>query len=202
MEFYKVIKGRRSIRKYVDKSVPKELILKIIKAACFAPSAHNSQPWRYIVVLDDKIKNRLAFQMARVWVRDLKKDGLPDDEIAAKINDSMRTITSSPVLIVVFLDMKDMDKYDDRRRKKAEYVMGVQSIAAAIENLILAAHAEGLGTCWRCAPLFCKSVVNRVLKAPSRFDPQAIITLGYPDEKPKPPERKAVEEILRFNTWG
>jgi nitroreductase len=73
-----------------------------------------------------------------------------------------------------------MDSYPDTRRKKAEYTMAVQSVAMAVQNLLLAAHAEGLGACWMCAPLFCPEAVREALALSEDWEAQAVITLGAP----------------------
>lgn len=194
--FYEIVKGRRSIRVYERREVPKDVLSRILEAARWAPSAHNAQPWRFITIYDYDIKRRIAKAMADVWLEDLKKDGIPEGE-ALKIveEESIKRFTESPVLIVVCLTMRDMDKYPDERRMRAEHTMAVQSVAAAIENMLLAAHVEGLGACWVCAPLFCQDVVREVLKLPSDFEPQAIVTLGYPLEKREPPHRKSLSEV-------
>jgi F420 biosynthesis protein FbiB-like protein len=149
------------------------------------------------VIYEDDIKKRLAKAMAETWFNDLRKDGIPEQE-ALKIvkEESIKRFTESPVLIVVCVTMKDMDKYPDERRMKAEYIMAVQSVAAAVQNMLLATYVEGLGACWICAPLFCQDVVKKVLKLPEDFEPQAILTLGYPLEKCKPPTRKPLSEIV------
>lgn len=76
-----------------------------------------------------------------------------------------------------------MDRYPDEKRANAERIMGIQSTALAVQNLLLAAHAEGLGTCWMCAPLFCADVVSEQLELPQDWEPQALITMGYPAEQ-------------------
>lgn len=73
-----------------------------------------------------------------------------------------------------------MDRYPDDKRSAAEYTMAVQSTSLAAQNLLLAAHNEGLGACWLCAPLFCPDVVVKTLDLPPDWQPQALITLGYP----------------------
>jgi len=95
-----------------------------------------------------------------------------------------------------------MDKYSDIRRQEYEHIMAVQSLAAAIQNMLLMAHSEGLGACWFCAPLFCQDVVRKVLRIPDDVEPMALITLGYPSERPKSPFRKPIEEIAYKNYWG
>jgi len=68
--------------------------------------------------------------------------------------------------------------------------------------MLLAAHGEGLGSCWFCAPLFCQDVVRKTLKIPKHAYPQALITLGYPANKPNPPPRKPLEDIVDQDFWG
>lgn len=78
--------------------------------------------------------------------------------------------------------MVDMDHYPDERRQQAERIMAVQSAALAAQNILLAAHTEGLGACWVCAPLFCPEVVRTALALPADWDALGLITLGYPAE--------------------
>jgi nitroreductase len=86
------------------------------------------------------------------------------------------------VLIALCLSMVDMDVYPDERRAHNEYLMAVQSVAMAGQNLLLAAHEAGLGACWMCAPLFVPDVVRDMLELPDDWQPQALLTLGYPAE--------------------
>ncbi len=78
--------------------------------------------------------------------------------------------------------MVDMDVYSDERRNLNEYLMAVQSTAMAGQNILLAAHDAGLGGCWMCAPLFCPEVVRDALDLPEDWQPQALLTIGYPAE--------------------
>jgi len=199
---YNILKNRRSIRGYLRKDIPEIVLERVLDAARWAPSAHNAQPWRFILIQDLMIKRKLAEVMAGEWDKDLSKDGFPPDERERLVKASIETFISSPSLIVACLTMEDMDRYPDKRRQKAEYSMGVQSLAAAIQNLLLAAHAEGLGACWFCAPLFCQKTVKKVLKMPRRVEPQALITIGYPAEKPKAPPRKPLKSVVHRNFWG
>ena len=81
--------------------------------------------------------------------------------------------------------MSDMHHYPDEKRRRAEWTMATQSLALAGQNLLLAAHAEGLGACWLCAPLFCANVVRETLDLPPDWEPQAFISLGWPGESPQ-----------------
>jgi len=196
-----VFRNRRSVKEYLPKEVSKEVLFRILEAGRWAPSAHNAQPWRFIVIQDSATKQRLAKAMASRWNEDMGKNGVPKEQRESLIKASVERFENAPIIIIACSTMENMDEYLDDRRKKNEYVMAVQSVAAAIENMLLAAHGEGIGSCWFCAPLFCQDVVRKVLKIPQYVDPQALITLGYPAEKPKSPPRKSLEEIVHQNLW-
>ena len=91
-----------------------------------------------------------------------------------------------------------MDNYVDIERRDAEFIMGVQSVANSLQNLLLLAHSKGLAGCWYCAPLFCPDLVKSILKLPESFMPQAFITLGVPNETPPPINRKPIGELVSF----
>ena len=141
------LRTRRSIRRFKPDPVPDSVIQNILTTATFAPSAHNRQPWRFVVVTDSSVKEKLADAMAVEFEHDLEQDQLPHDEIQKRITRSRERILAAPVLIILCLDMSDMDVYPDEKRSKAEYLMATQSVANAGMQLLLAAHAEGLG--WR-----------------------------------------------------
>lgn len=180
--FLHTIMTRRSIRRYRPDSVPRKVIETVLTAATWAASAHNRQPWRFCVVENRATNEALARAMGEKLRRDLQADGVPEDGIAADTGRSYARITSAPVVIALCLSMSDMDIYPDERRADNEYVMAVQSTAMAGQNLLLAAHDAGLGACWMCAPLFCPDVVRTALNLPDDWQPQALITLGYPAE--------------------
>ena len=184
--------ARRSIRRYRDDPVPRDVIHQILQAAIWSPSAHNRQPWRFAVIETPEQKDHLARSMGARLRRDLEADNVPEDVIAKDVNRSYDRLTSAPVLICLCLSMTDMDDYPDEKRATNEYIMAVQSTAMAGQNLLLAAHDAGLGACWMCAPLFCPDVVQDALDLPDDWQPQGLITMGYPaqerDKIRKPPE--------------
>ncbi len=181
--FWSLIQGRRSIRRYQDRPVPRPLLEAVLRAATWAPSAHNRQPWRFCVVTDPALKERLSRAMAARWQVDLAADGWSPARIARRVAISHARLTGAPALILLALSMADMDRYPDERRARAEWIMAVQSTALAGQNLLLAAHHYGLGACWMCAPLFVPQVVAQVLDLPPDWEPQALITLGFPAEE-------------------
>lgn len=160
--------------------MPPDLVNRLLEAATWAPSAHNRQPWRFAVLSTIEVRKQLAAAMGERLRADLTADGAAPELIERDVSRSYSRISGAPLAIVVCLSMADMDRYPDARRNDAEYLMAVQSVAMAAQNLLLAAHAEGLGACWMCAPLFCPEVVRQTLNLPADWQPQALITLGYP----------------------
>ncbi len=191
-----VIYGRRSIRRYLDRPVPRPVVEALLDAAIWAPSAHNRQPWRFAVVETAACKEGLARAMGERLRRDLKADGVPDDVIEKDATRSYSRIAGAPVVIVLCLTMADMDSYPDERRSRNEYLMAVQSTAMAGQNLLLAAANAGLGACWMCAPLFAPDAVREVLALPADWQPQALLTLGYPAEQREKTRRPLEEAVL------
>lgn len=181
--FWHLLRDRRSIRRYQSRSVPRFLLEQLLEAANWAPSAHNRQPWRFCVVTDQAVKEDLSGEMADQWRRDLRADGTQPEAVQQRIEVSHARITGAAALLIACVSMEEMDSYPDRRRNQAEWTMAVQSVALACQNLLLAAHHLGLGACWMCAPLFVPDLVRRTLALPSTWQPQALITVGYPAEE-------------------
>lgn len=189
-----LIKSRRSIRQYHSRPVDRAAIEQILELAHWSPSAHNRQPWRFVVVESKETQEHLAQAMGSRLRRDLTADGVGEAVIEKDVSRSYARITGAVVLICLCMTMADMDTYPDSRRSLNEYLMAVQSTAMAGQNLLLGAHAAGLGACWMCAPLFCPDVVREALNLPEDWQPQALITLGYPAEE-RERDRKRVEEL-------
>jgi len=198
---YRLIRGRRSIRRYKDRPVDRVTIERLLTAATWAPSAHNRQPWRFVVIDDADTQRRLADAMNAVLRADLAADGLPPAQVEAQAARRRERLTRAPLLILLCMTMTDMDEYPDERRRRAEWIMATQSAALAGQNLLLAAHAEGLGACWLCAPLFCPQVVRATLTLPEDWEPQAFISLGWPAESPQA-EREPLSTRLMFTGGG
>lgn len=179
-EFLKVIQGRRSVRRYQERSIEPLKLKKILKAAIWAPSAHNRQPWRFCVVTNRTTKEQLSAEMSARWRADLTSDQANPELIERRIAISHSRLTRAGALIIASVTMEDMDEYPDNARNQAEWTMAVQSVALACQNLLLAAHQQGLAACWMCAPLFVPALVRNVLDLPRNWTPQALITIGYP----------------------
>jgi F420 biosynthesis protein FbiB-like protein len=178
-----IIQHRRSIRRYEDRPIPRKVLEKVLTAATYAPSAHNRQPWRFAVVSTPDEQRTLALAMGQRLRTDLTADRVPEAIIEKDVTLSYSRITKAAALVLVCMSMADMDRYPDEKRANAERLMAVQSTAMAVQNLLLAVDAEGLGACWMCAPLFCPDVVSQTLNLPTDWEPQALITMGYPAEQ-------------------
>jgi len=185
---------RRSIRRFRPDPVPDSVIWRILATAIHAPSAHNLQPWRF-VVLPPSVRGaraRLGAALTAAMRRDMAAEGVEVNEIEERVARSLRRINEAPVVIVL---CRDVDAV--REQKVQDEIMAIQSIANAGTYLLLAAHDEGLGANWICWPLYAQAETRSALGLPENWQPQAMFFLGYPDETPKEKVLKPVEEV----TW-
>jgi len=192
------LRSRRSVRHFLPEPVPQEIVERILETSIYAPSAHNRQPWRYVVVQSREAKLKLADQMGASFRRDLKADGVSEAKVEEQVERSRCRILEAPVVAVLCLDLADMDVYPDERRRKAEKIMAVQSAALAGGTFLLAAHAEGLGGVWVCAPLFAPEAVRQALDLPAGWEPQGMLLIGFPAKISEFRPRKAIGEVSRF----
>jgi len=173
LELFEAIKTRRSIRAFTNEEVSEEEVRKLIDAARHAPSAGNIQPWEFVIVRDPQRKHRLA---------------------AAALNETF--IEEAPVVIVVCTNEIQSDLgYGDR----GVTLYCLQDTAAATQNILLAACALGLGTCWVGA--FYEEEVRKVVNAPRGVRPVAIVPVGHPAEKPSPRLKRPVTDIVHYETF-
>ena len=198
LEIHQFIRSRHTVRRFRHDPVPEETIQRSLETAMWAPSAHNRQPWRFVVLAGEASRRRLADAMGEEFHGDLIADGLSLEQVEAQVERSRQRIIEAPAAILVCLDTAELDIYPDERRQSAEYQMAVQSVAMAGQNLLLAAHAEGLGAVWMCAPLFAQDAARRALPLPETWQPQGLVLLGYPEKISQNKGRKPVLEITRF----
>lgn len=200
VDFLLVARGRRSVRQYQKRAVPRLLIERILEAAAWAPSPHGRQPWRFVVLTQPELRARLAQAMGSEWKRNLEMDGEPAEVVAIRLEKSHQRFVHAPVIVIPCLYLAELDQYADRSRQSAEETMAVQSLGAAVQNMLLAAYSLGLDTGWMCAPLFCPEVVSRALGLEAALTPHALITLGYAASDPaRRPHRPLDELIARWD---
>ena len=168
---------RRSVRKYIDKKIDKETIEEILKAAQYAPTAHNKQPWEFLVV-DDK-------------------------EVLAHLRHLQRWTSFAKDAACVIFVCGDINQSFSRDKEGEKWSFVDVDCALATQNILLAAHDKGIGTCYcGCAPM--QRVVDAVsdyLNLPENIRPFAIVTMGYPDETPKQPEGRYKPEKIHWGKW-
>lgn len=169
MDIWQLIKTRRSVRKYdPSKPVSDEQINKILEAAIWAPSAGNSQCWKFFVVRNAKVKDDLAVRAGH-----------------------QPFINDAPAVIVV---CADLDRVGRSFGSRGRDTYSLQDTAAAIQNMLLAITELGLSTCWIGA--FDEAKAAEILKLEKNVRPVAMLPIAYSAEKPNPPKRKAVEEVV------
>jgi len=190
------IRGRRSVRAFDPRPVPRPLVEAAIEAAGWAPSPHGRQPWRFAVVEAAARRASLAEAMAATWRTQLDLDGQDAATVERRLARSRERLTTAPLLIVPCLYLEDLDVYPDPARQDAERTMAIQSLGAAVQNLLLSLYASRLDAGWMCAPLFCPDVVRRELGLAETLDPQALIAVGYAAKDPVRRPRLPVAELI------
>jgi coenzyme F420-0:L-glutamate ligase/coenzyme F420-1:gamma-L-glutamate ligase len=200
LDFLPLARGRRSVRRYQERAVPREALETMLDAARWAPSPHGRQPWRFAVLTRPERKAQLAAAMGEEWQRTLEMDGEPAATIAERLARSHERIRTAPALILACLYLQELDRYPDPGRQQAEATMAIQSLGAAVQNLLLAAYSLGLDTGWMCAPLFCPETVRAALGLPAALIPHALLTVGYAAGEPRRrPHRPASELVVLFD---
>jgi len=200
MDFHNFLRSRRSIRRFQPTKIGIDIITRILETATYAPSAHNRQPWRFAVITQSNQKYHLSDMLTLIFHRDLAAQGIETNEIEFRIARSRERIATSPVIIILCMDMSEMNVFSTSEDKFAytERTMAIQSVACAGLQLQLAAHAEGLSSVWTCSPLFAQDIVRSTLDLPEKWEPQAMFFLGYASETPKEKYIKPIQDVVRF----
>lgn len=171
MDAIHCIKSRRSVRIFREDQIPDDILGKILEAATWAPSSGNLQNWEFVVVKDIGIRESIA--------RNCRQD----------------FIKKAPVLIVVCSNKKKVLNYG----KRGEEFFGIQNTSAAVQNLLLAAHSLGLGTCW--VGSFDEAGLSEILSLPDYVQPVAVIPMGYPEGNPRQTDRIPAEDVTFIDKY-
>jgi nitroreductase len=192
------INSMRSVRSFKANPVPDDVIQTILSAATSAASGSNSQPWEFVVVRDKKVKARLAEPMLRTWLERLASGPRMTDRVKAVYDDATKMLRDTekvPVIIYCCLDLNRASKSEEVR---------YASIFPAVQNLMLAAHAMGLGTCLTVhgsTSTRGEPEVKKILGIPDNVKIACLVYLGYPAVKLGPPRRKPVEQFAHYERW-
>jgi nitroreductase len=180
VDLYEAIKGRRSVRKFKSTPVPKDLIEKIFEVSLWAPSGMNRQNWKFFVLAGERKEELVSisstsFQYLEPQLQQLYAE---KPKIIESTRRFFKRLGEAPIVVCAYFEPANM-----------EDVTSFQNVAAAIQNLLLVAHAEGLGTCWMTGPVTVANEISRFLGV-KNMTLVAITPMGYPDETPKVPPRK------------
>lgn len=200
---FRIIRERRSIRHYKSETPNKDVILKLVDSARYAPSATNLQPWLFLIITNGEVKQ----QMAEAVLLKLKKASSGEDVIGGKNLKEFRHeyflfFRKAPVVIApvfkpypqnINLGYEETGEGFQRHR-----LLGVESTSTAVQNLLLTAHALGLGACWLDGPLIAKKELESILAVKPPWELLCLVAVGYPDEQLRPPRRKKLKLIARF----
>ena len=194
-DLHTFLRTRRSIRRFKPDPVADSVIERILTTATYAPSAHNLQPWRFVIVGRNdiplhKTRSRLAQALTTSMRADMLSEGAPESDIEKRVTTSLRRMDEAPVIILLCRDATAI-----RTDAPEEVTMSIQSTALAGLQLLLAAHAEGLGGNWICWPLYAQKETQKALELPETWEPQAMFFLGYADEIPAPRKLKILSQI-------
>jgi F420 biosynthesis protein FbiB-like protein len=202
MEFFEVVHTQRSIRQFKPDPVPDEAIWKILDAAIRAPSGSNSQPWGFLVVRDLAKRETLANA-----IRERMRDPTQGRAAAQQMDPVRRrmrlasiafreNVASAPALIIPCL-LGSLTIHD------VNSLWAGSSIYGAVQNLMLAARAIGLGTVLTTFNIAIEDVIRSEFGLPADAKPVAVIPVGYPDDQRfGPTTRKPVESVTFWDEWG
>lgn len=185
MDVKQAISTRRSVRSFIKRTVPPDLIAEILNSASKAPSASNGRPWEFIIVTDQKVKDRIGYLGARsLYERKKRKLKLAKEKFAL--------IAEAPVYIVVACDSKKSP------------IFWVHDGSAATQNILLAAHSLGLGAVWLGAPVALsqhQNEIKKMLNLPRPVKIASIVALGYPKKMPQPRAISDMKQKVHFERW-
>ena len=171
MNILDIIKNRRSVREFKDQEIPESAIDVLIEALRWAPSAGNLQSRQFYFVFNEAIRNKLA------------QTGLRHDYVSF--------IARAPLVVVGCADLRIASRYKERGTD----LYCIQDTAASVQNLLLAAHDLGLGTCWVGA--FKEDEVKKILEMPDYLRPVVLVPVGYPAKTPKAPARLPTDDCVK-----
>ncbi len=191
MKTLESIQARRSIRKFTGDPVSEEDIRALLEAATLAPSGKNKQPWRFVVVQGDG-KRAEMIEAMNTGIANAEAMGIP----AGSSKWTVKIMAHAPVTIFIFADMKTPEQGIPDYGQMLGVLVDVQSVGAAIQNMLLEATDRGLGTLWICDVFYATRELGEWLGEDRLM--VAAVPVGVPDETPNPRPRMSVDEVT---TW-
>lgn len=200
---------RRSVRRFTREPVARDQVTQLVAMAATAPSASNQQPWRFFAC-DDGARigrlaaavqasvDRIAGHISGAMVRRFQAYG--DYFVRFREAPVVLVVAYRPLAVLSRLVDPELPRADGAAIESMEQVSGLASTAMAIQNLLLYAHAMGLGASCMTGPLVAAPALQQLMGIPDSWRVAAVVAIGHPDEEPVPPERKPVEAVLRWVT--
>jgi nitroreductase len=187
LDLHEAIKNRRSVRKFKSTPVPKDLMDKIFEVALWAPSGMNRQNWKFFVLAGERKEELVSisstsFQYLEAQLQQLYAE---KPKIIEATRRFFKRLGEAPIVVCGYFEPANM-----------EDVTSFQNVAAAIQNLLLVAYAEGLGSCWMTGPVTVSEEISRFLGVKD-MTLVAVIPMGYPDEIPKVPPRRTERVVYQ-----
>jgi nitroreductase len=207
MDLFDAIQGRKSIRRFKPTPVPDNDIRKILDAGRWAPSANNTQPWSFIVIKDRAVLRNMAAAVRGMIDRMIPfaESEKQAQRLAAYKGNYYTFFENAPVVIAVCLEAYDAGTdrllakmgYPAEEVKRLRPLPGLQSVSAAVQNMLLSIHALGYGSCWMTGPLVAQEAFEKLLGYGKKKFIAALLPVGVPDENPPARSRRPVEESMR-----
>ncbi|WP_028936649.1 coenzyme F420-0:L-glutamate ligase [Pseudonocardia spinosispora] len=192
------VPARRSVREFSDEPVDPDAVRRAVAAALTAPAPHHTTPFRFGWLRDPARRARLLDAMAARWRADLTADGRPTDEVERRLarGDILRR---APELLVPMLVPDGEQPYPDERRTSAERTMFTAAGGGAVQALLVALAAEGLGSCWVGSTIFAAEQLHEVLDVPAHWLPLGAVAVGHPAQPPS--ARSPIDHSVGLLEW-
>ncbi|GAB3459024.1 coenzyme F420-0:L-glutamate ligase [Actinophytocola sediminis] len=179
---------RRSVRAFDDTPVDPAALRRAVAAALTAPAPHHTRPVRFVHLADRARRKRLLDEMRARWRADLAGDGFTPDRIDRRVRRG-DLLYGATEIVVPFLVLDGAHDYPDDRRAGAERTMFTVAAGGAVQGLLVALAAEGIGSCWVSSTMFCADLVREVLDLPADWEPLGAVAVGHPLDGPLTPRQ-------------
>jgi coenzyme F420-0:L-glutamate ligase / coenzyme F420-1:gamma-L-glutamate ligase len=187
---------RRSVRAFDDTPVDQAALRRAVASALTAPAPHHTRPVRFVHLADRGRRKRLLDEMRAKWRADLAADGFSPERIDRRVRRG-DLLYGATEIVVPFMVLDGAHDYPDERRARAERTMFTVASGGAVQGLLVALAAEGIGSCWVSSTMFCADLVREVLELPADWEPLGAVAVGHPLDGPLTP-RQVGEVDERF----